>query len=130
MKLPIAILTAVGLICGLAACSNQQVAQTTTILGDINSAAAGAQTAVNTATTLYGIAKGMAQVAAAADPKMAPSIASDIAVADAVVDQAPAVVNAAASDIQTATALAATITAQANALTVKAAPKITVVASK
>lgn len=107
----------------------QQTAPVTGTLATINADAAKAQSAVNTAVTLYGIAKGIAQVAALADPSLAPTLNGFIAATDPIIAKAPAVASAAMSDINAATALAATVTAQANALTVVAAPAIKAVPS-
>ena len=85
-----------------------------------------AQAKLRAAVTLYGISKGIAEVAAIADPGLAPVLGTVIATLDPLVARAqPAL--AAPVDATAIEALAATISAQANALTLVAAPVIRVV---
>ena len=100
-------------------------ANTATATADVTAA----QTAIQTAITGYGVVKGIAQVAAMADPALAAPIAVAIAALDPLVAKAQAALNAASTDAPTLIALAAQITAQAQALQVMAAPAIKVVPS-
>lgn len=85
-----------------------------------------AQAKLQAAITLYGISKGIAEVAVVADPALAPILASVIGTLDPLVARArPAL--AAPADAGAIEALAATISEQANALTLVAAPVIKVV---
>ena len=87
-----------------------------------------AQAKLQAAVTLYGISKGIAEVAAVADPALAPALAAVIATLDPLVARAqPAL--AAPADAAAIEALAASISAQANALTLVAAPVIKVIPS-
>ena len=89
-----------------------------------------AQAQLQAAITLYGISKGIAQVAAIADPGLAPVLAIVTASLDPVVARAQLALGAATLDAVALEALAATISAQANALTLAAAPVIKVVPSR
>jgi hypothetical protein len=80
--------------------------------------------AVTAAEQVYGIAKGEALAAAAANPGLAPTINADIAKADAANAALAAAAPLASADVATD---AATLTAQANALQLVAAPAIKVV---
>jgi hypothetical protein len=86
-----------------------------------------AQQDLQAALNLYGIAKGIGEVAAMADPAIGPIVAGITAVADPVVAQAQTALNDASTDAAAIEALSAQITAQANAMTVQAAPSITVI---
>lgn len=88
-----------------------------------------AQQDLQTAINLYGIAKGIAQVAAVAEPALAPILTGGIAAIDPLVSQAQTALNAATVDATAIEQLAATITAQANTLTAQAAPAVKVVPS-
>jgi len=89
-----------------------------------------AQTALSTAVNFYGTAKGLAQIAALADPSLAPSINAAIAVLDPIASAAQTALNSASTDVASLTALANQITTQASQLQVIAAPAIKVVSNK
>jgi hypothetical protein len=93
----------------------------------LNTSLAAAQSKLATMTSLYQIAKGIGQVAAAADPAIAPLVASATAVGDPLLAQAQAAVSDAAADTATVNALSAQLQQQATALTVTGAPVIKVV---
>lgn len=86
-----------------------------------------AQQDLQTAINLYGIAKGIAEVGATADPTIAPAIGIAIAALDPVVAQAQTALDNATTDAAAIEQLAAEITQQANALTLSGAPVVTVV---
>lgn len=92
---------------------------------DLTTAQKDAQNAIS----LYGIAKGIADVAALADPALAVSLASAEAYADPLVAQAQTALTNAATNAAALEALVAQITAQANAMTVTAATVVKVVPS-
>jgi hypothetical protein len=73
---------------------------------------------------LYGIVKGAAIAAAAANPSLAPTINADIAQADTIVAALTAAVPMAETDVSSAVAV---LTADANALLLVAAPAVKVV---
>ena len=106
----------------LAGCTS---AQQTTALAD-------AQTVVedaNDAISLYGIAKGIAQVAAASDPKLAGQINAAIKVADPIVAKIQLALADGQADATMLAPLVATIKAQAQSLTQTSAPAVTVVSN-
>lgn len=105
----------------LAACSPAQQATVTTSM-------ATAQADVQNAVTLYGISKGIAQVAALSNPALAPAISAGIARTDPLVAAAQLAVANASTDAVALEAMVAQIKGQADALTVVAAPAVTVVA--
>jgi len=111
----------------LAGCQTSQTASTA---ATVTSALTTAQAAVNQAVTFYGVAKGIAQVAEAADPTLAAPISTAIAVLDPLVVTAQAALQVATTDAPTLEALAAQIQSQAQALETTAAPAIKVVSSK
>lgn len=86
-----------------------------------------AQTDVQNAINLYGVAKGIAQVASLAMPQIAPIIAAVTLVADPDIAKAQQALNDASVDATALEQLATSISAQANALTLKGAPAVTVV---
>jgi hypothetical protein len=92
---------------------------------NITSGTTVATTDLAKAEQLYGIAKGVAMVAAAANPSLAPAITADIAKGDAVMAALNAAVPAASTD---ATSDLATLEAQAQALLLVAAPAVKAVA--
>ncbi len=103
----------------LAACAGTANTATTTTIP-------AAQAKLQAAVRLYGISKGIAEVAAIADPGLAPVLSAVVATLDPLVARAqPALV--APSDATAVEALAETISEQANALTLVAAPVIKVV---
>jgi hypothetical protein len=112
----------------LGACST---AQTTSATESVTAGLTATQADVAQAVQLYGIAKGLAKVAALSNPSMAPEINTVISKADPVVATLTPLVTGAEADIATdAPAIAAevaTLVAQANALTLVAAPAINVV---
>jgi hypothetical protein len=112
----------------LGACST---AQTTSATASVTSGLTATQADVAKAVQLYGIAKGLAEVAALSNPSLAPEINAVIAKADPVVATLTPLVTDTAADIAIdAPAIAtevATLVAQANALTLVAAPAIDVV---
>ena len=85
--------------------------------------AAALQGAINVAINLYQIDKGIALVAAPADP----TLLADIAAADAIVAKIQAINTAAAGAQPAINQLIAQLISQANTLTAKAAPAVTVV---
>jgi len=107
---------------GLAACSTSQLANTTQTV-------TAAKTALQAAINGYGIVKGIAGVAAAADPTLAGPIAAAEVILDPLVVKAQTALNDASTDAATLVSLASTITAQAQALQATAAPAIKVVPS-
>lgn len=106
----------------LAACS---ASTTTAVTATVSTAQKDLQGAI----TLYGIAKGIAEVASVADPALAVPLGASIAALDPIVAKAQTALNAATVDAAAIEALTAQITAQANALTTTAAPVIKVVPS-
>lgn len=107
----------------LAACSPAQKAT-------VDASIATAQVDAQNALVLYGIAKGIAQVAVVGNPTLAPAIAAFIAKADPLVAKAQMALADASTDAVALEALVAQIQAQANAMTVTAAPSVDVVAAK
>lgn len=116
----IAIATVLATSLGLAGCAATTTAAATATVSS-------AQTKLQAAINLWGIAKGIAQVAGIADPALAPILGAGIAAVDPLVTQAQVALSAATIDATAIETLAATITARANTLTVQAAPVITVV---
>lgn len=111
----------------LAGCNTTATNTTISTIGtDLGSARTLAQTAINA----YPIIKGMALVAAAAYPSLAPQITSAIATLDPDVVQAQAALNLASTTAPVLLAMASSINAKVGALTVAAAPVITVIPSK
>ncbi len=108
------------LVLSLAACAGQ--VQTATV-----ATVSQAQTRLQAALTLYGVAKGLAQVAVVADPGLATAVAMVTAAVDPAVARAQLAVNDATIDAAAIDALAASIKAQADALTLAAAPAVKVV---
>lgn len=107
----------------LAGCTAAQVQSThATIVADLPTAKQACQVAV----TLYGIDKGLAEVAAIADPEAAPIIAAVIMVADPIAAAAQVALNNNA-DAPTLMSIAAQLRAQADTLATTAAPSIKVV---
>ncbi len=109
-----------GLLAGCSATTEQAVTAT------VSQAQADVQQAIN----LYGVAKGIGQVAegaftVAGQPAVSAGIAAAIAALDPLVSQAQTALNDAATDAAALEALADQIKAQANALTLAAAPAIT-----
>lgn len=86
-----------------------------------------AQTDLQAAINVYGVAKGIGQVASLAVPGLVPIVAAATAVADPLVAQAQTALNAATVDANAIEQLAAAINAQASALTLAAAPAVKVV---
>ena len=112
---------------GVAGCASASsiVTTATTSLAD-------AEGHLQAAIDLYGISKGIAEVAALADPGLAPVLLATTATLDPLVSRARsdlAVARTAAVDTAAIEALAASITAQANALELAAAPVIKAVPS-
>lgn len=88
-----------------------------------------AQAKLQDAITLYGIAKGMAQVAGDVNPAVGAVAGPVIALVDPLIVKAQAALNDATVDAQAIEDLASSITSQANALTRASAPSITVIPS-
>jgi hypothetical protein len=82
---------------------------------------------VQSALTLYGVVKGIAQVAEVANPALAPAINAAIAALDPLAAQAQAALADATADAAALETLATAIRTQAAALTVQAAPAVKVV---
>lgn len=99
--------------------ANVEAATTATV----SQAQADLQTAIN----LYGVAKGIGQIASLANPAVGAVVTGITSFADPVVAQAQVALNDATTDAASIEALVTQITAQANNLTLKAAPAITVV---
>ena len=93
------------------------------VQADLGTARAVMQSAINT----YPIIKGLALVAASADPKLAPGINAAIAAIEPNVAKAQTVLNVATAAAPEIEALAATINSQVQALTQAAAPAVVVV---
>lgn len=106
----------------LAGCAGTSVTPTT-VTTSLTVAQQDAQKAIN----LYGIAKGIAQVAELAVPALVPVIGPIIAVTDPLVGQAQTALNDASADATALEALVSQISAQANTLTVQSASVIKVV---
>ena len=113
----------------LAGCTAAQQAKVTMAVATANSDFSTGAKSVQTAINLWGIAKGIAQVAEVAEPALTPVLSVAIAAADPVVAKAQVALNDATTDVATLQALATTITQQANAITATAAPVIKVVPS-
>lgn len=113
-------LSLIALPLALGACTSSTTAAVTATVSK-------AQTDLQSAINLYGIAKGIAQVASVADPALAPILGGGIAALDPLVAQAQTALNAATVDATAIEALATAITAQANMLQAQAAPVVTVV---
>lgn len=88
-----------------------------------------AQQALQKALTFYGIAKGVAEIGATADPTIAPAVGTILAITDPVVAKAQTVLNDATVDANAIMALVAQIQAQAQSLTTLGAPSVLVVPS-
>jgi hypothetical protein len=106
----------------LAGCAGQAASIST----DVGVATTDAAKAASAAEALYGIAKGEAIAAAAANPGLAPKINANIAKADAAEAALVAAVSAVSADVTTDTSA---VISQANALQLIAAPAIKVVGS-
>jgi hypothetical protein len=115
-----------GLALTLAACGSTP-AQLATATTDTAAAVAAKGTDpmadLQAAADLYGIGKGIAQVAETADPSITPTVTAATTTGDAALAKAQTAV----TDASAAAALVATLTAQAQALTLAGAPVITVV---
>ena len=120
-----ALFLAMGL--GLTGCAQLSAATSATTAVSVSVSAA--QDRLQAAIDLYGIAKGIAEVAAVADPSLAPALVTLTATVDPQVARAQAILTAGTVDVAAIQALAATISAQANALELQAAPVIKVVPS-
>lgn len=105
---------------GLAGCAS-------TTNNAVTATVSGAQFKLQMAINLWGIAKGIAEVASIADPALAPVLGVGIAAVDPLVARAQAALTVAEVDAVAIENLAAEITARANSLTVKAAPVVVVV---
>ena len=117
---------AFGLALSIAACAGSITAATSSA---VTATVSQAQGHLQEAIQLYGVSKGIAEVAAVADPGLAPGLAAVTASLDPLVAQAQAALTAATVDAAAIDALAANITAQANELTLAAAPVIKAVPS-
>ena len=93
------------------------------VLSGCASGVSQAQSHLQDAIDLYGVAKGIGEVAALVDPAAGAAVAAITAVADPLVARAQAAVTDAAA-IET---LSGQITAQADAITLRAAPAVQVV---
>lgn len=109
-------------LCAAALLAGCTAAQQTTV----NTTIATAQADVQNAVVLYGISKGIAQVAAATNPSLAPVLLAGIATADPLVVKAQMAIANASTDAAAIEALVVQIKAQADALTVVAAPAVVV----
>ncbi len=107
---------------GLSACADTAITPTT-----VTTSLTTAQQDLQKALNLYGIAKGIAQIAEMADPALEPVLAPAIAVTDPLVAKAQVALNDASADATALEALVAQISSQANALTVQSAAVIKVV---
>lgn len=105
-------------------------AQTTAIDSAVTTALAAAQADASKAISFYQTAKGIAEVAALADPTLAGTINAGIAVLDPLMATAQTALNSATTDAPTLEALATQIQSQAVALEQTAAPAIKVVSNK
>lgn len=111
-------------VLGLAQCTSLGVPAVTQA-----AAIAQAQTLLTDAVNFYGVAKGIAQVAAVADPTLAGPIGLAIAALDPLVAQASSVISKTTADVVAINNLAAQIQAQAAQLATAAAPAIKAVSS-
>lgn len=118
-----AVLISAGLLAGCGMTLPTSAAVTAATTATISKAQQDLQTALN----LYGVAKGIGQVASLADPALGVVVAGISAIADPVVAKAQIALNDATTDANTIEALVVQITAQANSLTVKAAPVVSIV---
>ncbi|HEY0182644.1 MAG TPA: hypothetical protein VGC09_07525 [Rhodopila sp.] len=107
---------------GLSACDGTAITPTT-----VTTSLTTAQQDLQKALNLYGIAKGIAQIAEMADPALVPVLAPAIAAMDPLVARAQVALNDASADATALEALVAQISQQANALTVQSAAVIKVV---
>ncbi len=107
---------------GLSACAGTAITPTT-----VTTSLTTAQQDLQKALNLYGIAKGIAQIAEMADPALAPVLAPAIAATDPLVARAQVALNDASADATALEALVAQISQQANTLTVQSAAVIKVV---
>ncbi len=105
----------------VAACSPAQHASTT---ATVNNALTVAQQDAQAAINMYGIAKGLAEVAIVSDPSLAPVLTTAIAAADPIVAKLQTALTAADATVPAIEALVSQITAQANTLTLQAAPVV------
>jgi len=115
------LITAVAAAALLSGCSNLPV-----VTAGANTTISKAQSDVQEAIALYGIAKGIAQAAELAQPSITPIVTAATAALDPLVAQAQAALNAATTDANALEALAAAIKSQTNTLTVQAAPSVIV----
>lgn len=106
----------------LAGCAGTSVTSTT-VATSLTTAQQDTQNAIN----LYGVAKGIAQIAELADPALDPAISKGIAIADPIVAKAQLALNDASADATALEALVTQITQQADALTVQSAGVVKVV---
>lgn len=111
-------------VLGLASCNSLGISPATQA-----AAIAQAQTVLTDAVQFYGVAKGIAEVAAVADPTLAGPIGLAIAALDPLVSQASTIVANATADVAAINNLAAQIQAQAAQLATAAAPAIKAVSS-
>lgn len=86
-----------------------------------------AQQDLQKALTFYGIAKGLAEIGATANPAIAPVVGTVLAITDPVVAKAQTVLNDAVVDVNAIEALVTQIQAQAVVLTNAGAPSVLVV---
>lgn len=118
------VLTGFGTLISACAIGSASPVQTA-LITSLTTAQQDAQKAIN----LYGISKGIAEVAELALPTLAPGIDAAIAVADPLVAKAQVALNDASADATALEALVQQITTQANSLTVTSASVIKVVPS-
>jgi len=104
-------------LCLLAGCDMVPAATKATVSkATVSKAQADLQTAID----LYGVAKGIAEVAGLVNPGVGVAIAGLAAAVDPVVARAQTALNDATTDAAAIEALSGEITAQANAITVRA----------
>ncbi len=130
VKATAVVLLLLGTGAALSACTPAQQTQASVVLGKVQMTAAQAQAYAQDAIKLWGIAKGIAQVAEVADPKLAAIVDPVIAFTDPKVAQAQAALTAADADVPVLLALAGSIKDQANAVTLACAPSITATPNK
>lgn len=120
MKKSAVMVVAAGLLVALSGCS---ASVTTAATATVSKAQSDLQTALD----LYGVAKGIGEVAELANPALAVPVGAAIAALDPLAASAQATLTDATVDATAIEALASQISAQANALTLAAAPVVTVV---
>jgi hypothetical protein len=114
-----------GIAVAVSACTGTSAVPYTTSVASLTALRADVQNAIR----LYGIAKGIAEVAELAQPDLAPAINAAIAVADPLAVKVQIALDGASVDAIALEAMISQIVGQANSLTVQSAAVIKVVPS-